>query len=72
MLPPTLPADPLWALVVAFIYFGSFIALGIGARIFLGKLMKRVSADLEDVQAQGGPNRPRRTAFLNGAWRREG
>ena len=71
MLPPAAPTDPIWALTVAVIYFGSFIAIGIVARIGLGKLMNRYGVPLEDVQAQAGPNRGRRQLFLLGAWRIE-
>jgi hypothetical protein len=59
----------MWALVVAIIYFGSFI--GIVAKMALDKLMVRTGADLADVQAQAGPNRKKRSVFLLGAWRDE-
>jgi hypothetical protein len=62
----------MWALVVAVIYFGSFLAIGIVARIALAKLMSRTGADLTDIQAQAGPNRRKRSVFLLGAWREEG
>jgi lipopolysaccharide export LptBFGC system permease protein LptF len=62
----------MWALAVAVIYFGSFLAIGIIARIALRKLMERSGADLADVQAQAGPNRRKRSVFLLGAWREEG
>src|SRR5436190_19736098 len=45
----------MWALVVAVIYFGSFLAIGFIAKAVLAKLMKRTGADLSDVQAQAGP-----------------
>ena len=61
----------MWALVVAVIYFGSFLAIGIIAKAALGKLMSRTGADLADVQAQAGPNRRQRQVFLLGAWRYE-
>lgn len=61
----------MWALVVAAIYFGTFLAIGILAKVGLGKLMKRTGADLADVQAQAGPNRSKRKVFLLGAWRNE-
>lgn len=62
----------MWALFVATIYFGSFITIGIIARIVLDRLMASRGAELADVQAQAGPNRRRRMAFLLGAWREEG
>ena len=61
----------MWALVVAAIYFGTFLAIGVLAKVGLGKLMERTGADLADVQAQAGPNRRKRTVFLLGAWRSE-
>ena len=61
----------MWALTVAVIYFGSFLALAILAKIGLGKLMDRTGAELTDVQAQAGPNRRKRSVFLLGAWREE-
>jgi hypothetical protein len=62
----------MWALTVAVIYFGSFLALGILARMALRRLMDHSGADLADVQAQAGPNRRKRSVFLLGAWRDEG
>jgi hypothetical protein len=62
----------MWALAVAVIYFGSFLAIGIVARLALRTLMERMGADLADVHAQAGPNRRKRQVFLLGAWREEG
>jgi hypothetical protein len=55
------------ALVVGFIYFGSFIAIGLAARGW----MRRNGVELSDVQRQAGPNRRKRTLFLLGVWRSE-
>ena len=71
MLPETPPADPLWALTVALIYFGSVIAVGATARIVCARLMGRYGVDLTDVQEQAGNNRRKRDVFLLGAWRKE-
>jgi hypothetical protein len=62
----------MWALTVAVIYFGSFIALGYIAKLALGRLMARTGAELSEVQAQAGSNRRPRRLFLLGAWRTEG
>jgi hypothetical protein len=62
----------MWGLTVAAIYFGSFIAIGIIAKMVLGKLMTRTGVDLADVQALAGPNRRKRKVFLLGIWREEG
>jgi hypothetical protein len=58
----------LWALTVAAIYFGSTIATGIALRKACDWLMGRVGVGLDDVQAQAGPNRGVRDAFVLG-WR---
>ena len=58
----------LWALTVGAIYFGSVIATGIALRKACDWLMGRVGVGLDDVQAQAGPNRGVRDAFVMG-WR---
>jgi hypothetical protein len=55
------------ALVVGFIYFGTFIAIGMAARWW----MRRNGVELSDVQRQAGPNRGKRKLFLLGFWRSE-
>ena len=40
----------MWALVVAVIYFGSFLAIGFIAKAVLAKLMEQTGADLSDVK----------------------
>ncbi|HJU31134.1 MAG TPA: hypothetical protein VJ740_06765 [Hyphomicrobiaceae bacterium] len=62
----------MWALFVAAIYFGSFLAIGFAARFLTTRLMSRHGADLADVQALAGPKRRKRKVFLLGAWREEG
>jgi hypothetical protein len=59
------------ALVTAILYFGSFIAIGVAAKLLVARFMEHKGADLSDVHAQAGPNR-RRSVFLLGSWRREG
>jgi hypothetical protein len=59
------------ALITAVIYFGSFLAIGVTAKVALGKWMKRKGADLSDIQAQATPNRRKRRVFLLGVWRDE-
>jgi hypothetical protein len=49
------------------IYVAPFLIIGIAAKLF----MKRKGVDLSDVQAQAGPNRRARKAFLLGGWRSE-
>lgn len=71
MLPATPTGDPLWALTVAVIYFGSVIAFGAIARMVCARLMQHYGADLEDVQKQAGDNRRERDVFLLGFWRKE-
>jgi hypothetical protein len=71
MLPAPAPSDPIWALAVAIIYFGSFITLGFVAKRVLDKTMRRSGETLEEIHAQAGPNRGKRTVFLLGVWRSE-
>ena len=59
------------ALWTAVIYFGSFIVLGVAAKIALGHWTRRHDVDLADVQAQAVAHRGKRRLFLLGAWRTE-
>jgi hypothetical protein len=59
------------ALPTAIIYFGSFLAIGLIAKMAIGRWMDRSGADLDDLRAQAGPRRGKRKAFLLGAWRNE-
>jgi hypothetical protein len=59
------------ALLTAIIYFGSFLAIGLIAKVMIGRWMNRSGVDLPDLQAQAGPRREKRRAFLLGAWRNE-
>jgi hypothetical protein len=59
------------ALLTASIYFGSFLAIGLIAKVAAGRWMKRSGTELSDLQAQAGRNRGRRRVFLLGAWRNE-
>ena len=61
----------MWALTVAVIYFGTFLAIGMIAKWALDRAMDRTGANLPDVQAQAGANRKPRQVFLLGAWRDE-
>jgi len=54
------------AFLVAALYFGSFIAIGLIAKLALGR-----DTDLTDIQSQAGPNRRKHKGFLLGAWRNE-
>lgn len=58
-------------LLTAIIYFGSFLAIGLIAKVAAGRWMKRSGTNLSDLQAQAGANRGRRRVFLLGAWRDE-
>jgi hypothetical protein len=59
------------ALLIALLYFGSFLAIGLIAKVMIDKWMVRRSLDLADIQAQAGPNRRKRRVFLLGFWRDE-
>ncbi len=59
------------ALLTASIFFGSFLVIGLVAKVAAGRWMKRSGTELSDIQAQAGRNRGRRRVFLLGAWRNE-
>jgi hypothetical protein len=59
------------ATLTAIIYFGSFLAIGLIARVAAARWMKRSGIDLSDLRAQAGPKTGKRRAFLLGAWRNE-
>jgi hypothetical protein len=59
------------ALGVAIIYFGSFLAIGLVAKLVITKWMNRRDLDLSSIRSQMGPNRRKRRAFLLGFWRDE-
>jgi hypothetical protein len=60
------------ALATAIVYFGTFLAIGLVARLAINKWMSRRNVDLADIQAQAGPNRRKRPMFLLGFWREDG
>jgi hypothetical protein len=60
------------ALITAVIYFGSFLAIGLIAKLVIGRWVSRRNLDLPEVQAQVGPRRGKRRVFLLGFWRDEG
>jgi hypothetical protein len=60
------------ALVTAVIYFGSFLGIGVIAKLTVSRFMRRRDVDLAEVQAQAGPRRGKRQVFLLGFWRNEG
>jgi hypothetical protein len=60
------------ALVTAVVYFGSFLAIGLTAKLVAGGWMNRRNLDLSEIQAQVGPRRGKRRIFLLGFWRDEG
>jgi hypothetical protein len=55
----------------AIIYFGSFLILGLAAKVALGRWTRHHDIDLSSIQAQAGPHRRKRRLFLLGAWRTE-
>ncbi|HYU13124.1 MAG TPA: hypothetical protein VEK82_11145 [Stellaceae bacterium] len=59
------------ALETALIYFGSFLALGIIAKLVIGRWLIRRDLDLSLPRAQMGSPRGRRRLFLLGFWRDE-
>ena len=60
------------ALETALIYFGSFLALAIIAKLTVGRWMSRRNLDPSPVRVQTGLPRGRRRPFLLGFWHDEG
>jgi hypothetical protein len=60
------------ALANAAIYFGSFLAIGIGALWLVKHRLGDGDVDIGAVQEQLEPRRGKRRMFLLGAWRDEG
>jgi hypothetical protein len=60
------------AFMTAVIYFGSFLGIGVIAKMLVSRFMRRRDLDLAEVQAQAGPRRGKRQVFLLGFWRNEG
>jgi hypothetical protein len=59
------------ALETALIYFGSFLALGIIAKLVIGRWLIRRDLDLSPPRTQMGLPPGRRRLFLLGFWRDE-
>ena len=59
------------ALLTAVIYFGSFLAIGLIAKLAARRWIDRSGTDLTDLQAQARTKRRKNKAFLLGAWRNE-
>ena len=59
------------ALLTAAIYFGSFLAIGLIAKLAARRWIDRSGTDLTNLQAQAGAKRRKSKAFLLGAWRNE-
>jgi hypothetical protein len=59
------------AFLTAVIYFGSFLAIGLIARMAARKWIDRGGTNLTDLRALAGTKRRKHKAFLLGAWRNE-
>ena len=59
------------ALETALIYFGSFLALGVTAKLMVGRWMRRKDLDPSPVRGQMALPGARRRLFLLGFWRDE-
>ncbi|MEH2568132.1 hypothetical protein [Bradyrhizobium sp. AZCC 2289] len=57
------------AFLIAALYFGSFLVIGLIAKLAVDRLGR--DTNLTDIQSQAGPNRRKHKAFLLGAWRNE-
>ena len=59
------------ALTTAVIYFGSFLYVGMIAKMLVSQFMPRNDLDLSEIRAQAG-RRGKRRVFPLGFWRDEG
>ena len=59
------------ALTIAAIYFGSFLAIGVIARLAVRRWLNLRDIDLSEIRTQFGPNRRKSSRFLLGIWRKE-
>jgi hypothetical protein len=59
------------ALTIAAIYFGSFLAVGLIARLVVRRWLNLRDIDLSEIRTQLGPNRRKSSRFLLGIWRKE-
>ena len=60
------------ALTTAVIYFGSFLVLGVIAKLAVRWWARRRDVDLAEIHREAGPNRGKRRVGLLGFWRDEG
>ena len=59
------------ALLIAGIYFGSFLAIGLIAKMAARRWIDGTDSNLTGLQMQAGTMRRKHKAFLLGAWRNE-
>ena len=60
------------ALLVALLYFGTFLVVGYGGRRLIDHWMRKKGVHLSEVQDQMGENRRKQIGFLLGVWYRRG
>ena len=59
------------ALGTAAIYFGTFLAIGLVAKLVVSRWLNLRDIDLPEIRTQLGPARRKSSRFLLGIWRRE-
>ncbi|MBV8493724.1 MAG: hypothetical protein JO162_09630 [Alphaproteobacteria bacterium] len=59
------------ALVTAAIYFGSFLAIGLVAKLVVGHWLNLRDIDLSEIRMQLGPSRRKSSRYRLGFWRKE-
>ena len=59
------------ALTIAAIYFGSFLAVALIAKLMVTRWLNLRDIDLSEIRTQLGPNRRKSSRFLLGIWRKE-
>jgi hypothetical protein len=59
------------ALATAAIYFGSFLAVAVIAKLAVGRWLNMRDIGLSEIRTQLGPNRRKSGRFLLGIWRKD-
>jgi hypothetical protein len=59
------------AALTAALYFGSFLAIGLLARLAARRWIDRGGTSLDDIRAEGSGSRQKSRGFLLGSWRNE-
>jgi hypothetical protein len=59
------------SLVTAAIYFGSFLAIAVIAKLAVSRWLSMRDIDLSEIRSQLGPDRRKSNRYLLGFWRKD-